>query len=170
MNKVFKVGDFVKFDNPHGSTGKVTGVRTDGPFADKPLYYVEWAFGRDVRGGRMTGKSSVYSEQLVPISAEDYDRIDSRKGWAEDQKPDALTAAIDDARTEVTAAMKNWPAFNSAHEGYGVLAEEVDELWTHIKTNQKRRDIQAMRKEAIQVAAMALRFAAEVCNETVGRK
>lgn len=63
-----------------------------------------------------------------------------------------------------------WPAMNSAHEGYAVLAEEVDELWEHVKTNQKRRDIDAMRKEAVQVAAMAIRFALEVCDEERGRR
>lgn len=63
-----------------------------------------------------------------------------------------------------------WPKFNSAHEGFAVLKEEVDELWDHVKTNQKRRDIEAMRKECIQVAAMAIRFALEICNETDGRK
>jgi hypothetical protein len=63
-----------------------------------------------------------------------------------------------------------WPAMNSAHEGYAVLAEEVDELWEHVKINQKKRDIVAMRKEAVQVAAMAIRFACEVCNEERGRR
>lgn len=63
-----------------------------------------------------------------------------------------------------------WPAMNSAHEGYAVLAEEVDELWDHVKTNQKRRDLDAMRKEAVQVAAMAIRFAIEICNEERGRR
>lgn len=67
-------------------------------------------------------------------------------------------------------AAATWPAFNSAHEGFAILAEEVDELWDHVKTNQKRRDIAAMRKEALQVAAMAVRFAIEVCNEERGRK
>jgi NTP pyrophosphatase (non-canonical NTP hydrolase) len=71
---------------------------------------------------------------------------------------------------ELMKALNNWPPFNSAHEGYAVLAEEVDELWQHVKTNQKRRDIEAMRKEALQVAAMAIRFAIEVCDETNGRK
>lgn len=78
--------------------------------------------------------------------------------------------ATQDAWQEGYTAMQNWPAFNSAHEGFAVLKEEVDELWEHVKTNQKKRDIQAMRKEAIQVAAMALRFATEVCNEKTGRK
>lgn len=71
---------------------------------------------------------------------------------------------------ELENATANWPVFNSAHEGFAVLQEEVDELWDHVKTNQKRRDLIAMRKEAIQVAAMAIRFALEVCNEERGRK
>jgi len=64
---------------------------------------------------------------------------------------------------EASRAKDKWPEFSSAHEGYAVLAEEVDELWDHVKTNQTKRDLEAMRKEAIQVAAMALRFASEVC-------
>ena len=71
---------------------------------------------------------------------------------------------------ECRAAMETWPKFNSAHEGFAVLKEEVDELWEHVKTNQKSRDIEAMKKEAIQVAAMAMRFSIEVCNEEDGRK
>lgn len=82
---------------------------------------------------------------------------------------DLLTVALSEVVAELTAAMV-WPAMNSAHEGYGVLLEEVDELWLHVKTKQKNRDLGAMRKEAIQVAAMAVRFAIEICNEERGRK
>lgn len=71
---------------------------------------------------------------------------------------------------EIRQATTNWPPMNSAHEGYAVLLEELDELWDHVKTNQKRRDLKAMRKEAIQVAAMAVRFAHDVCDEERGRK
>lgn len=79
---------------------------------------------------------------------------------------ECLTAAYNEAYT----AMNEWPPFNSAHEGFAVLNEEFDELKAHVWINQKRRDISAMKKEAIQVAAMALRFAAEICNEYRGRK
>lgn len=62
-----------------------------------------------------------------------------------------------------------FPKFNSAHEGFAILHEEFDELKEHVWTNQKKRDIAAMRKEAIQVAAMAVRFVMDTCNEEVGR-
>lgn len=78
--------------------------------------------------------------------------------------------ALEDVAAEVATAYENWPPMNSAHEGYAVLLEEVDELWDHVKTKQKNRDLSAMRKEAIQVAAMAVRFAVEVCNEERGRR
>jgi NTP pyrophosphatase (non-canonical NTP hydrolase) len=62
---------------------------------------------------------------------------------------------------ELTRAMCAFPSFHSAHEGYAVLLEEVDELWDEVKKKQGTRDRAKLRKEAIQVAAMALRFALE---------
>jgi hypothetical protein len=78
-----------------------------------------------------------------------------------------VMAAIED---EVSSAERTWPPMNSAHEAYAVLLEEVDELWDHVKVNQKRRDLSAMRKEAIQVAAMAVRFVRDVCDGQRGQK
>jgi NTP pyrophosphatase (non-canonical NTP hydrolase) len=71
---------------------------------------------------------------------------------------------------ELTRATAKYPPFNSAHEGYAVLAEEVDELWQHVKVKQGSRDVEAMRREAIQVAAMALRFANDVCGSVSGQR
>jgi hypothetical protein len=59
---------------------------------------------------------------------------------------------------EFNRASSIYPKFNSAHEGYAVLLEEVEELWDEVKKSPKRRDPAKMREEAIQVAAMALRF------------
>lgn len=39
---------------------------------------------------------------------------------------------------ELTRAIENWPPMNSAHEGYGVLLEEMDELWTHVKNKSEK--------------------------------
>ena len=44
-----------------------------------------------------------------------------------------------------------------AHHGYGVLSEEVDELWDAIKAN----NLAHARLEAVQVGAMALCFLRE---------
>jgi len=53
----------------------------------------------------------------------------------------------------------------SAHEGLGYLLEEIRELETEVFTRESKRNRNRMRKEAIQVAAMALRFALECCDE-----
>ncbi len=81
-----------------------------------------------------------------------------------------ISQTINEVRLEIEKARTAWPPFNSAHEGFGVLSEEVDELWDEVKIKQKNRDLGKMRKEAIQVAAMAIRFADEVCDEINGRK
>ena len=71
--------------------------------------------------------------------------------------------AVSDAIAELVRAQAKFPKFNSAHEGYAVIKEEFDELWEEIKKNEKTRDPVRMRKEAVQVAAMALRFIEDVC-------
>ena len=80
-----------------------------------------------------------------------------------------FTNATDEVANEVRRAKQKFPPFNSAHEGFAVLKEEVDELWDHVKANQQNRDLLKMYNEAIQVAAMAVRFAIEVCDEERGR-
>lgn len=81
-----------------------------------------------------------------------------------------ISKVVDDVVSEIADARSKWPKFNSAHEGLAVLLEEVDELKEHVWTNQKRRNVEEMKREAIQVAAMAIRFAEEVCDEISGRK
>ena len=55
------------------------------------------------------------------------------------------------------ASAKN-DKFNSAHEGYAVMLEEVDELKEEVWKKRKLRNIELMRGEAKQIAAMAIRF------------
>jgi len=63
---------------------------------------------------------------------------------------------------EVASARTQFAPFNSAHEGYAVLLEEVRELEQEVF--KKYRDTRALRKEAVQVAAMAIRFLLDVDN------
>jgi hypothetical protein len=64
---------------------------------------------------------------------------------------------FEDIAAELERA-KAWPPFNSAHEGFAIMHEEFDELKAHVWTKQKLRNLAAMRVEAIQVAAMAIKF------------
>ena len=81
-----------------------------------------------------------------------------------------IDTAIGMVREEVENAMTLWPPMHSAHEGYAVIIEEMDELWDHVKTNQKHRDLGKMRKEAIQLAAMATRFVIDVTLNSDGTR
>ena len=63
-------------------------------------------------------------------------------------------------KDEYDSAKLKFDRFNSAHEGYAVILEELDELWDAIKGNVSK---EIMRKEAIQVGAMALRFLNDCC-------
>lgn len=75
---------------------------------------------------------------------------------------DAVVNAASDELVRATGLHRH--KFNSAHEGYAVILEELDELWDEVKKNGQKRDIQKMRDEAIQVAAMAMRFVIDVCG------
>lgn len=71
---------------------------------------------------------------------------------------------LQDAGAELGKALRKYPKFHNGHEGYAVVLEELDELKAEVWKKQKKRNIAKMRKEAIQVAAVALRFAMEVCD------
>lgn len=68
---------------------------------------------------------------------------------------------------ELYEATSKFAPFNSAHEGYAVILEELQELWEEIRKNPQ--DLDLMRNEACQVAAMALRFMLESCSVKEGK-
>ena len=47
---------------------------------------------------------------------------------------------------------------HSPHHGWALLHEEMDELWDEIRKKNEFRDKEAMREEAMQIAALAIRF------------
>ncbi len=71
---------------------------------------------------------------------------------------EVLTDIINTVTDEYIRAESKFGPFASAHEGYAVILEEVDEMWAEIKRN----DIKRAREEAVQVAAMAIRFLIDV--------
>ena len=71
-----------------------------------------------------------------------------------------------EVENELNKATSKFDSFHSAHEGFAVLKEEVDELWDAVKLNQKNPDrMKKLREEGIQVAAMALRFLIDCVEE-----
>ncbi len=69
------------------------------------------------------------------------------------------------AINEYDAAVDAYPPFHSAHEGFAVLLEEVDELKAEVWKRPENRSKARMRREAIQIAAMAIRFVVDCCGE-----
>lgn len=141
----YDIGDIVvlKEDNKKeqykivGDAGKSKGPMRQ--FAECDTYHVI-----DRRGVQWTfrGDSLI---AFVPISREDY------------------VHACDDVLEEVLRAKTMFKTnFQNQHEGYAVILEELDELWQEVKKNQKNYDIAAQRKEAIQCAAMCIRFITEL--------
>lgn len=71
---------------------------------------------------------------------------------------------IKDIIEEYKQAISKHGPMASAHEGYAVIKEEVDELWDEIK--KKHPDPANLREEAIQIAAMGIRFVVDCTEDT----
>lgn len=59
---------------------------------------------------------------------------------------------------ELLRATKKYGKFHSMHEGHSVILEELEELWDEVKGNQKV----LAKEEAVQVAAMGIRFILDI--------
>lgn len=69
-----------------------------------------------------------------------------------------IETVITDVIAELRRAEEKFAGFNSSHEGYAVILEELDELWCEIKDNKKEGSEDRQYAEAKQVAAMGMRF------------
>lgn len=73
---------------------------------------------------------------------------------------DAWVRCVADELAEAAMSQSKYGDFASMHEAYGVLAEEVAELFDGVRLQQSDPHRAArIRIEAIQVAAVALRIA-----------
>lgn len=69
----------------------------------------------------------------------------------------AIVRAV--AQEVMRARVKHPTPFHGPHDGYAKLLEEVDELWDEVKADSP---IDRQHREAVHVAAMAVRFIADV--------
>lgn len=186
MNKLkFKIGDMVMINSDwpveNRTKWKIEHVVSGVGRPEQNIYYGTVVYPEELKGRNTQGAE----QNLVLYKAKDdfaeaskamqkmtnaFARVSPFATFEEQTKIFSMYMAFDEVETELKTAMKNFPPFNSAHEGLAVLEEEVKELRDWVYTNQKRRDIEKMKQEAKQVAAMAIRFYIEVCNEKTGRK
>ncbi len=78
-------------------------------------------------------------------------------GWEQE----FLDDIVDLVREEFEQATSKHDSFASTHEGAAVLREEYEELWDDVKANRPAD----ARAEAVQVAAMAVRFIFDVGDD-----
>jgi NTP pyrophosphatase (non-canonical NTP hydrolase) len=80
---------------------------------------------------------------------------------------DELELAVNAASGEAERAQEKYGDFASMHEAYGVLAEEVAELFDAVRMGQAHPSRSArIEAEAEQVAAVALRIRAQAHRVT----
>lgn len=60
--------------------------------------------------------------------------------------------------------LKNKP-INSLHEGYGLLIEEVDELFDEVKKKRDKRDKENITLELVQIAGICQRIYEDLIGE-----
>ena len=77
-----------------------------------------------------------------------------------------LQEILEDIRKEFEFATNKYGGFNSVHEAYAIILEEVNELWEEVKASQKNQSrLEFVKKEAIQVATMAIRLIFDCCKK-----
>jgi NTP pyrophosphatase (non-canonical NTP hydrolase) len=68
-----------------------------------------------------------------------------------------LEEIFEEIRDEIIRAEAHGPIFNSLHEAYAIIAEELDELWDITRQKRKNRSREEMHRELVQIAAMAIK-------------
>jgi hypothetical protein len=84
-------------------------------------------------------------------------RLGSRSDGGSQMKGYAIRGITDEVMREVVRAQSLHAPMGNAHEAYAVILEELDEYKAHVWTKQSQHNQREMRKELIQVAAMAVR-------------
>ena len=82
----------------------------------------------------------------------------------DEHKNSAAYAAGAEILHEYVKATEIYGPFSSYHEGYAIILEELEELWDEIKKKPEERNSVRIKREAIQTAAMCLRFIVDCTN------
>ena len=77
---------------------------------------------------------------------------------------DRLLAEVDD---EISRSLALHGGYNSHHEAYAVILEELDEYWEEVRKKTADRRPSDMKKELVQVAACAVKAVMCLIGEEV---
>lgn len=144
---------------PKGTFSTPSAEKTDGMASSKPTKaQVCDALGIDPNDPNVTVRV------IGADPGEGFDRVlravlggaDDVLGTPTQDQDDTLTEILFDVSEEVKRATNKHAPMVSPHEGASVIREEFDELWDEIKAD--RGLMLSARKEAIQLAAMAVRY------------
>lgn len=143
-------------------------------YADKPRDFVRDTTGQPVRTDDFMYTGRDWREGLTPKQTAVYERRDSLVNTHEQPAPRPgrkvtdkevfeLADILYDVREILYASIEKHAPMCSAHDGHSVIREEFEELWEHVKadTGNSREAY----KEALQTAAMAIRFALDVVSK-----
>ena len=75
------------------------------------------------------------------------------------------STTLDDVRAELGRARAHHGPMRGVHEGWAVIYEELDELWDEVRAKKLNPD--KLRKEALQTAAMCVRFIEDVVDPMI---
>lgn len=80
-----------------------------------------------------------------------------------------MAALLTEIQWEVERAKKHGEKFASLHEAYAVILEELDEVWDLTRMKRRDRDPNEIRKEMVQIAAMAVKAIQSLDNFVGGK-
>jgi NTP pyrophosphatase (non-canonical NTP hydrolase) len=72
--------------------------------------------------------------------------------------PPSSPSFVELVKRESLLARKKHGPVHSLHEGYGLLLEEIDELWEEIRKKPKNRNTKNLKNELVQIASLCLRM------------
>lgn len=89
-------------------------------------------------------------------------------GVAVNFRPDAVQVIFNQVAGEYERSKMHGEQFASLHEAYAVMLEELDEVWELTRQKRRERAREDIRKELIQIAAMAVKGILSMDNFTGG--
>ena len=76
-----------------------------------------------------------------------------------------LSNILEEAKSEIVFIATTYNNFNSPHEGYAIILEELDELWSEIKKGSSERNPIEMENECKRIIAAVTCFMLYCCQD-----